>query len=160
MLTPTNISFEDFQQQLIVELQKLQLCVDHFETSRPISRLKPRLPDPDKLDGSSYHLDIWLVSVRAKLRIDEQAIGPEPEVLAHYIYDRLDSKVQAEVLPLITDNNLTPNVLFEAFTLTYSDPNKATKAASKLYSFCQDIDSLSVYIAKFTRLLYKTDTME
>ena len=37
----------------------------------------------------------------------------------------------------------------------YGNPNKVQEVEDKLYHLCQGTDSLSVYVAKFKRVLYK-----
>ena len=66
--------------------------------ARASSRPKSRLPDPEKLSGSSQW-NTWLPYIRAKLRIDKYAIGPEPEALFFYVYGCLEPTIQLLVLP-------------------------------------------------------------
>jgi hypothetical protein len=65
-----------------------------------LRRGKPRssLPDPEKFNGQSYKFDTWLPSIKAKLRVDGEAIG-DSIAQFYYIYLNLDSHVQAMVLP-------------------------------------------------------------
>jgi len=39
------------------------------------SKPKPSLPDPEKFSGQPYKFDTWLPSIKAKLRVDGEAIG-------------------------------------------------------------------------------------
>ena len=59
---------------------------------------KPSLPDPEKFNGQSHKFDTWLPSIKAKLRVDNKAIG---DSVAHfyYVFLNLKSHVQAMVLP-------------------------------------------------------------
>jgi hypothetical protein len=90
-------------QQAVEAITALQAEVSHLrarinELSTLPSRPKPRLPDPEKLTGST-RWDTWLPLIRAKLRIDRQAIGPELEALFYYVYGNLDPRIQLIVLP-------------------------------------------------------------
>ncbi len=67
-----------------------------------------------------------MMAIRAKLELDVEAIEFELKVFAQYVYNRLDSKVHVEVLPLMTDNP-TFETFFDALTFTYSDPDKTAK---------------------------------
>jgi len=64
---------------------------------------KPLLPDPVKFDGKAYHFDTWLPAIRAKLRVDRSMFGPESDIaMFYYVYDRLESQVQSQVLPQLS----------------------------------------------------------
>ena len=45
--------------------------------TRPSTNQKPRssLPDPEKFNGQAHKFDTWLPSIKAKLRVDSEAIG-------------------------------------------------------------------------------------
>ena len=58
---------------------------------------KPALPDPDKFNSSTQRFDIWLLLIRAKLRVDGMAIG-DPIAQFYYVFLNLDSHIQAIVL--------------------------------------------------------------
>jgi hypothetical protein len=66
-----------------------------------IPRPRARLPDPDKFAGSTYKFDTWLPSVRAKLRVDGEAIG-DAIAQFYYVYLNLEASVQAMVLPQLS----------------------------------------------------------
>ncbi|KAK4220390.1 hypothetical protein QBC38DRAFT_351369, partial [Podospora fimiseda] len=61
-------------------------------------RPKSSLPHPEKFSGQQYTWENWEASMRAKIRIDEAAIGG-PEALFFYVYDRLEGKIQSLVMP-------------------------------------------------------------
>ena len=62
------------------------------------SRPKPSLPDPAKFDGQPYKFDTWLLAIKAKLRVNNTAIG-DAITQFYYVYLNLDSVVQVIVLP-------------------------------------------------------------
>ena len=72
--------------QAIVSLQsqiaQLQSEIQILHSS-PSSRPKPSLPDPEKFNGQSHKFDTWLPSIKAKLRVDNKAIG---DSVAHFYY--------------------------------------------------------------------------
>ncbi len=62
------------------------------------TRSRPVLPDLVKFDGKAYHFDKWLLSIKAKLRVDGAAFG-DSIAQFYYVYDRLESTAQSVVLP-------------------------------------------------------------
>jgi hypothetical protein len=44
-------------------------------TNRTSSKPKASLPDPEKFNGQAHKFDTWLPSIKAKLRVDGDAIG-------------------------------------------------------------------------------------
>jgi len=65
------------------------------------SRPKPSLPDPEKFNGLSHKFDTWLPLIKAKLQVDNKAIG---DLVAHfyYVFLNLEGHVQAMVLPQLS----------------------------------------------------------
>ena len=64
------------------------------------SRLKPILPDPVKFDSKVYYFDTWLPLIKAKLRVDgTSGVLGDSITQFYYVYDRLESNVQSQVLP-------------------------------------------------------------
>jgi retrotransposon gag protein len=143
-------------QALRAEVTSLRAQLD----SRPPRRPKPQLPDPDKFTGTPLTWDTWLPLIKAKLRIDGDAIGG-PEARFFYLYGRLDGKVQALVTPQLEHAETTQlydtNDLFAPLLRLYDDPNKVENAEDRLHSIQQGEDTLVVYLAKFERLLYKAN---
>jgi hypothetical protein len=85
--------------QAIVSLQtQIGQLQSEVQTLRSLSCPKPSLPDPEKFNGQSHKFDTWLPSIKAKLRVDNKAIG---DLVAHfyYVFLNLESHVQAMVLP-------------------------------------------------------------
>lgn len=83
-------------QQLVNKVAALESQVAMLE-QRLLGRPKARLPDPEKFTGAARY-DTWLPLIKAKLRIDADAIGND-EAQFFYLYGNLDSKIQAMVLP-------------------------------------------------------------
>jgi len=69
--------------------------------TRPSTKTKSSLPDPEKFNGQVHKFDTWLPSIKAKLRVDGEAIG-DPTAQFYYVYLNLDSHVQAMVLPQLS----------------------------------------------------------
>jgi len=67
-------------------------------SSKASAKPKASLPDPEKFTGQTLKFDTWLPSIRAKLRVDGEAIG-DAIAQFYYVYLNLDSHVQAMVLP-------------------------------------------------------------
>ncbi|KAK4181983.1 hypothetical protein QBC35DRAFT_367129, partial [Podospora australis] len=61
-------------------------------------RPKPSLDHPEKFNGNAFGWETWHAQIKAKLRIDQAAIGG-PEALFYYVFDRLDGKTQSLVMP-------------------------------------------------------------
>ena len=67
-------------------------------TSTSPRKPKPNLPNLKKFNGKTYKFNIWLPTIRAKLRIDGPAIG-DSTAQFYYIYGNLKSNIQIMVLP-------------------------------------------------------------
>ena len=80
-----------------LERQHHEITLLRSRTSRP----KPALPDPEKFSGQTHKYDTWLPSIKAKLRVDGEAIG-DSVAQFYYVYLNLDSHVQAMVLPQLS----------------------------------------------------------
>ncbi|KAL5330946.1 hypothetical protein ACEPPN_000472 [Leptodophora sp. 'Broadleaf-Isolate-01'] len=74
--------------------------IEALRTVARTSRPKPILLDPAKFDGKAYHFDIWLPAIKAKLHVDGLSGALSDSVVQfYYVYDRLESQVQSQVLP-------------------------------------------------------------
>jgi len=126
--------------------------------TRPSPKPKSSLPDPEKFNGQVHKFDTWLPSIKAKLRVDAQAIG-DATAQFYYVYLNLESHVQAMVLPQLSqaeDNQTWSHTsILDQLSRVYSNPNKVQEAEDKLYSLKQGTDSLHAFIAKFERILYE-----
>ena len=119
---------------------------------------KPSLPDPEKFNGQSYKFDTWLPSIKAKLRVDGEAIG-DSVAQFYYVYLNLESHIQAMVLPQLSQaevlNVWDYTTILDQLTRVYNNPNKVQEAEDKLLSLKQGTDSVPAYVAKFERVLYE-----
>jgi hypothetical protein len=94
----------EMQREFTVAITELRTEIrrqnDEIQFLRSNLKTKPKasLPDPEKFTGNSYKFDTWLPSIKAKLRIDSDAIG-DATALFYYVYLNLDSQTQAMVLP-------------------------------------------------------------
>ncbi|KAG4429486.1 hypothetical protein IFR05_015031 [Cadophora sp. M221] len=87
MATPTPVQQ---LQQLTEQVANLQIQVEALQTAaRTSARPKPILPDPAKFNA-----------IKAKLRVNglSSALG-DSVAQFYYVYDRLESQVQSQVLP-------------------------------------------------------------
>jgi hypothetical protein len=111
--------------------------------------------DIEKFNGQAHKFDTWLPLIKAKLRVDGEAIGDSTAQFS-YVYLNLDSHVQAIVLPQLPQVDNTShdyNTILDQLKHVYDNPNKVQEAEDKLLAFKQSADSLHVYIAKFERVL-------
>ncbi|KAM7208268.1 hypothetical protein V8F06_014947 [Rhypophila decipiens] len=128
---------------------------------KPTSSPKPKLPHPDKFDGSLTAWEVWYPEMKAKLRIDKQVLGDE-ESHFWYIYGRLEKKVQALVAPQIAsaerDQDYKTQTLFDQLSRLCDNPNAKRDAEDKLYSLSQFNDQgFNPFLAAFERLMYKAE---
>lgn len=77
-------------------------------TTKASAKPKPSLPDPEKFTGQAYKFDTWLPSIKAKMRVDGEAIG-DATAQFYYVYLNLDSAAQAMVLPQLSQAETSPN---------------------------------------------------
>ena len=53
------------------------------------TRLRPALLDFAKFDGKAYYFDMWLLAIKAKIRVDGAALR-DSIAQFYYIYNRLE----------------------------------------------------------------------
>jgi hypothetical protein len=122
---------------------------------------KPYLPDVDKFDSISYHFDTWLPSIEAKLLINGEALGDLTGIgQFYYVYLRLESSVQAIVLPQLKTAKETQvwdyRTILDQLTRVYDSPNKVQEAEDKLFELKQgNTEIVPAYTSRFERMLYK-----
>ena len=152
---------DTFQVQVQHQFDQLQAEITTLRAQLAVTtppRLRTRLPDPEKFAGSTYKFDTWLPSIKAKLRVDGEAIG-DAIAQFYYVYLNLDSAVQSMVLPQLSRAEEVQrwdyNSILEQLARVYDNPNKQQEAEDKLYSLRQGTDSLPAFIAKFERTLYE-----
>ncbi len=123
-----------------VQRQREQLQAQHDElvllrsANQRTSRPKASLPDPEKFNGQTYKFDTWLPSIKAKLRVDGDAIG-DATAQFYYVYLNLESHVQAMVLPQLStaeDNSAYDyTMILDQLVRVYDNPNKVLEAEDK-----------------------------
>src|SRR5579871_78251 len=123
--------------QIEVRRQRNEILLLRSIKSRP----KPSLPDPEKFSGQTYKFDTWLPSIKAKLRVDGNAIG-DTVAQFYYMYLNLDSYVQAMVLPQLGQAEQEQvwdyNTILDQLAHVYDNPNKVQEAEDKLLSIKQN----------------------
>jgi hypothetical protein len=142
-------------QELRAEIATLRAKPTPSHTRRP----KPSLPDPEKFTGQSLKYETWDAAIKAKLRIDGQAIG-DATAQFYYVYLNLDNKTQALVLPQLAiaeeSGSYDYNTILEQLSRVFNNPNKVQEAEDRLLVLKQDTsEPLAAYIAKFERILYE-----
>jgi hypothetical protein len=147
---------------LTEEVANLRAQVIDLQTAAQSSTLRPKpiLPDPVKFDGKAYHFDTWLPSIQAKLRTDglSGALG-DSIAQFYYVYDRLESSVQSQVLPQLAtaeeERNWSYQTILDQLARALDNPNKTQDAIERLHRIEQSSESIPNYIAKFERMLYE-----
>jgi hypothetical protein len=142
------------QQEVIALRRELESLYIRFRQPKPL------LPDPVKFDGKSYHFDTWLPAIRAKLRVDRGIFGPEPDTaMFYYVYDRLESQVQSQVLPQLAraeeDGIWSYESILGQLERALYNPHRHQEAEDRLHELVQGSDTVVAYVSKFERLLYE-----
>ena len=145
------------------EIQRQRDELSTLRSQRLATRPKPCLPDPEKFSGQTHKFDTWLPSIRAKLRVDGEAIG-DAIAQFYYVYLNLDSHVQAMVLLQLgyaeEAKEWDYKTILAQLSRVYDNPNKVQEAEDKLFTLKQGTDTIPVYIAKFERVLYEARGQE
>lgn len=145
-------------QHLVEKVSALETQIAALQ-QRLAGRPKARLLDPEKLTGATRY-DTWLPLIRAKLRIDADAIGSD-EAQFFYLYGNLDSKVQAMVIPQLlqaeTNESWDCQNILDQLERVYDNPTKRDTAAARLQGIRQGNDALPVYLSKFERVLHEAN---
>jgi len=93
-------------EELRTQVQQLQQRTITLRTQvqvlqqRSTTRARQVLPEPDNFTGRAKDWDIWSMAMRAKLRIDGEAIGSN-EAQFFYVYNSLEPKVQSLILSFV-----------------------------------------------------------
>ena len=139
-----------------VEITRLEAELRAART--PSTRPKPSLPDTKQFAGKQYNWDTWNTSIKAKLRVDGELIG-NTEAQFWYVYEALESHVQATILPLCQEaedsDNWDYKQILGHLARIYDNLNKVQEAEDRLGNISQGSDSLSIYVSKFERLLWE-----
>ena len=137
-----------------------QLRTQSVTTAAPTSRPRPRLPDPVKFDGKQHRFRVWLPEVKAKIAVDDEAIGNDIAKF-FYVYGCLEPTVQAMVLPQLAiaekEKRWDYNTILLQLSRAYTNPNEVFEAEEALHAIKQGDQPLPAYIARFERLLYEAE---
>lgn len=138
------------------------------------SRPKPCLPDPDKL-GAQLQYDTFGPEIEVKIEIDCEAITNVPfseldssetahKTLFFYVYNRLESKIKAMVLPLLLTAKTTKyryTDLLAHFDRVWETPNKKKLARDKLLNFMMSsTEAFASALSRFERLLHEAEAAD
>lgn len=120
-------------------------------------RPRPKLPDPERFDGSDLTLfPQFLSQLKAKLRLDQEAIGGEIELL-WYGFNRLGGKAAARIHPWIAATEPTPDFTLEKFydrlCVAFLDSTLQEQALARLNTLRQGNRPASELIAELDVLL-------
>ena len=74
-MDPFQVQVQAEFKRLRAEITTLRAQLAAPSTITPPPRPRARLPDPDKFARSAYKFDTWLPLIKAKLRVDGEAIG-------------------------------------------------------------------------------------
>jgi hypothetical protein len=147
--------------QLLAMLEELRTQVQALQQRTvivPATRTRQVLPEPDRFTGRTKDWDTWSMTMRAKLRIDGDAIGSS-EAQLYYVYSSLGAKVQSLVLTFVRqaqeNNEWQPLALLEYLGRIYDDPSKVQKAGQRLLDMRQESVSIAAYLPQFERVLYE-----
>jgi len=146
------------------EVTTLRAEVVRTTASQPQPRPRQQLPEPTKFDGKAHHFRTWLPAIKAKLRVDGQAIGDETARF-YYVYSNLEPQVQAMVLPQLSDAEAQGiwdcQSILSQLGRVYENPNQRQEAEDALHNLMQgDKESLASYVAKFERILYEAKAQD
>jgi hypothetical protein len=120
--------------QLLAMIQELRTQVQELQqrtATTTTTKTRQVLPEPDRFTGRTKDWDTWSMTMRAKLRIDGNAIGGN-EAQFYYVYSSLGAKVQGLVLAFVRQAQKGEDwkslAFLDYFERIYDDPNKAKKA--------------------------------
>ena len=138
---------DNLQAQITALQAELATVRSQQVTSTPISRPRPRLPDPVKFDGKQHRFRVWLPEVKAKLAVDDEAIGNDIAKF-FYVYGCLEPTVQAMVLPQLAiaekEKKWDYNTILDQLSRAYTNPNEVFEAEEALHAIRQGDQPLSV----------------
>lgn len=145
--------------QLLAMIGELRTQVQELQQrTTTTTRMRQVLPEPDRFAGRSKDWDTWSMAMRAKLRIDGNAIGGS-EAQFYYVYSSLAAKVQGLVLAFVRktqeDGDWKPLALLDYLERIYDDPNKAKKAGQRLIELRQGTMSMAAYLPQFERTMFE-----
>jgi hypothetical protein len=151
-------------EELRTQVQQLQQRTITLRTQvqvlqqRSTTRARQVLPAPDNFTGRTKDWDTWSMAMRAKLRIDGEAVGGS-EAQFFYVYNSLEPKVQGLILSFVRQaqdqEEWDPYTLLDHLGRTYDDPNKVKKAGQRLIELKQGTTPIAAYIPQFERTMFE-----
>ena len=143
--------------QLLAMVEELRTQVQELRQQRA-PKTRQVLPETDRFTGRTKEWDTWSMTMRAKLRIDGEAIG-DNEAQFFYVYSSLNAKVQALVLAFVRatqeSREWQPLALIDYLGRIYNNLNKAKKAGQRLIELRQGTTSVTAYIPQFEKVLFE-----
>ena len=116
-------------QALRIEVNELQTAASQSQHQQPpllSSRPRQQLPEPSRFDGKPHHFRTWLPMIRAKIRVDGEAMG-DTIARFYYVYGNLETNVQAMVLPQLADAETQGvweyNTILDQLARVFKNPN-------------------------------------
>jgi hypothetical protein len=130
-------------------------------TPEPAAYTKPRLPNPEKFDGTDLALYPQFEGLlRAKLEIDATAIGGEREKV-WYGFGRLSGDAAGRIFPWMgyaqREGQLTVDGLFKQMGTAFRDPRHQQKALSQLNKIKQGARPFNEFLNEFNRLILEAE---
>ncbi|KJZ68939.1 hypothetical protein HIM_08136 [Hirsutella minnesotensis 3608] len=146
--------------QLMSTIETMQAQIEELRGAINHRAHRPRqvLPEPDRFSGRAKDWDAWALAMRAKLRVDGQAIGDE-NAQFYYVYSSLDRNIQSTVLAFVQraekQGQWSPTLLLDHLERIFDDPNKSKKAGQRLREMTQGARPLPDYLPRFERTLFE-----
>ncbi|KAJ5414730.1 hypothetical protein N7509_001357 [Penicillium cosmopolitanum] len=132
--------------QLQLNMLQLQLDATHLKFLAEAQCPRPVLPAPEKFTGTIVKFNTWVAAIRAKLRIDAEAIG-DAQAQFYYVYLNLGSRVQAVVLPQIeyaeTSGNHDYNAIIHQLANLFEISNNGHEAEDGRSSYRTKVRDLA-----------------
>jgi hypothetical protein len=146
--------------QLMSTIEAMQAQIAELQETMHQRSVRPRqvLPSPDRFSGRAKDWDAWVLAMKAKLKVDGQAIG-DKNAQFYYVYSSLNTDIQSTVLAFVQQaekqGDWDPSHLLDHLERIFDDPNKARKAGQRLRELQQGTRTLSAYLPKFEKTLYE-----
>ncbi len=155
-------SYEDLRAEATTPPASIQPPPLHTdETNIEPRRTKPRLPNPEKFDGTDLSLfPQFEGSLRAKLQIDGGAIGQEKEQV-WYAFGRLSGKAGERIFPWMQFAEqrgcLTVVEFFTQLRVAFQDPRRRQKALGQINRTKQGSRQFGEFLNEFNRLILEAE---
>jgi hypothetical protein len=129
--------------------------------SDAVQRPKPRLSHPEKFDGSELGFYPQFESLlRAKIKIDGQAIGQEEEKV-WYAFGRLSGEASARIHPWMLyaerEGKFTVEEFIGQLRIAFRDPQQQQKALGQINRTKQGSRPFGEFLNEFNRLILEAE---